>query len=65
MPSGPCIICGDTNYPLSEGGPTICPACDCGHFGMERIKRQGKRITGLETENKKLKARIEQLLHSP
>lgn len=27
---GPCIICGDTNYLLSLGGPSICPPCDCG-----------------------------------
>lgn len=27
---GPCIICGATDYPLSMGGPTICPPCDCG-----------------------------------
>jgi len=28
--SGPCIVCGRTNYSLSMGGSTICPACDCG-----------------------------------
>ena len=27
--SGPCTMCGATNYPLSFGGPGICPACDC------------------------------------
>lgn len=27
---GPCVVCGATNYSLSMGGPTICPACDCG-----------------------------------
>lgn len=27
---GPCIVCGDTNYSLSMGGPSICPPCDCG-----------------------------------
>jgi hypothetical protein len=27
---GPCIVCGLTDYPLSMGGPEICPACDCG-----------------------------------
>lgn len=31
MPKGPCIICGRENYPLSMGGESICPACDCGH----------------------------------
>ena len=29
LQAGPCDICGMTNYPLSQGGPTICPACDC------------------------------------
>lgn len=28
--SGPCVVCGAINYPLSMGGPQICPACDCG-----------------------------------
>ena len=28
--SGPCIVCGRTDYPLSCGGSAICPACDCG-----------------------------------
>src|SRR5262245_47766499 len=27
--TGPCCICGATNYALSMGGPTICPKCDC------------------------------------
>lgn len=54
MPFGPCIVCGEMDYPLSMGGPTICPACDCGNFGMERIKRQGKRIHELEKELAKL-----------
>ena len=30
MPEGPCVVCGETNYPLSCGGPSICPSCDCG-----------------------------------
>lgn len=25
---GPCVGCGATNYPLSMGGPSVCPACD-------------------------------------
>lgn len=28
--SGPCVVCGRQNYALSMGGPSICPACDCG-----------------------------------
>lgn len=39
---GPCIICGDTGYNLSTGGPTICPPCDCGDFGRKRIERLAK-----------------------
>jgi hypothetical protein len=27
---GPCIVCGDIDYPLSYGGSKICPPCDCG-----------------------------------
>ena len=27
---GPCVVCGGTNYPLSMGGPSLCPACDTG-----------------------------------
>jgi hypothetical protein len=26
---GPCLMCGAKNYPLSLGGPDICPRCDC------------------------------------
>jgi hypothetical protein len=40
------------------GGPTICPACDCGNFGIERIKRQAKRIAELEAKNEALTAAI-------
>lgn len=31
MPAGPCCLCGKMNYPMSCGGPRICPSCDCGH----------------------------------
>ena len=31
MPTGPCIVCGRTNYAKSMGGSAICPSCDCGH----------------------------------
>lgn len=27
-----CRLCGDENYPLSMGGPTLCPSCDSGLF---------------------------------
>jgi hypothetical protein len=45
--SGPCSICGDTNYPLSFGGSSICPSCDCGDYGITKVQRQGKRIAEL------------------
>ena len=54
---GPCVVCGETNYPLSMGGPTICPACDIGRDLKSRceeyrarIEQQGKRIEELEAE---------------
>jgi hypothetical protein len=28
--TGPCVSCGDTGYPLSCGGPSLCPTCDTG-----------------------------------
>jgi hypothetical protein len=45
--SGPCSICGDTNYPLSMGGSSICPSCDCGDYGITKVQRQNKRIVEL------------------
>jgi hypothetical protein len=55
---GPCVICAAVNYPLSMGGPTICPSCDCGNFGPEVLKKQGKAFTEivarLQTDNKRL-----------
>lgn len=45
---GPCVRCGATNYSLSFGGPSICPACDCGtppevtrlRTDLERVTRE-------------------------
>lgn len=51
---GPCQICGLTNYLLSMGGPTICPACDCGNTGPIVIKRQRDEITRLRAEVERL-----------
>lgn len=34
---GPCIICGAIDYPLSVGGPTICPRCDCGKVAFTKV----------------------------
>lgn len=45
--SGPCVICGDTNYGLSCGGPTICPKCDCGQFDAATVVKQGKAMRKL------------------
>lgn len=55
LQSGPCAICGDVNYPLSYGGPTICPSCDSGDFGLTKIKRQAKTIAELRKELADLK----------
>jgi hypothetical protein len=44
---GPCVICGATGYPLSLGGPEICPSCDCGDFGLETVQRQRNEISAL------------------
>jgi len=47
MPYGPCYMCGATNYPMSLGGPYICPSCDCGNFNKTMgvlFSDQGGRI---------------------
>jgi hypothetical protein len=44
---GPCIICGATDYGLSLGGPTICPACDCGGVSPQRLRAQTDEIKRL------------------
>jgi hypothetical protein len=54
LQQGPCIICGDTNYNLSCGGPTICPKCDCGNFDAATVEKQAKIIAGLRTEIERL-----------
>jgi len=46
MPSGPCALCGDTNYALSMGGPMVCPACDCGNVHDRSLAT--KRMLGLK-----------------
>jgi hypothetical protein len=45
--SGPCVICGAIDYSVSLDAPDICPACDCGDFGVERVRRLGHEITAL------------------
>lgn len=59
---GPCVICGARSYGVSFGGPSICPSCDCGHFGHSVVKRQGDRIKELEAQ---LAARTEALPIEP
>lgn len=53
---GPCAICGLTNYPLSFGGPTICPSCDCGDSGPYVISRQATDLRRLGAEVERLRA---------
>lgn len=48
--SGPCVICGDTNYNLSCGGPTICPKCDCGNFDAATVEKQARVIADLRAQ---------------
>lgn len=52
---GPCAICGLTNYPLSFGGPTICPSCDCGDSGPYVISRQATELRRLAAEVERLR----------
>jgi hypothetical protein len=50
---GPCIGCGAENYPLSMGGPAICPQCDC--------QPPEHRVRHLAAENRRLRQRIAEL----
>ena len=61
MPTGPCIVCGDTNYSLSCGGPSICPPCDCGIPPevtklRKLLQKATTEIIRLEKENAELRA---------
>ena len=51
---GPCCVCGKRNYPLSAGGPKICPTCDCGNFTQATVAMQAKRIQELEGKLRKI-----------
>jgi hypothetical protein len=55
--TGPCKLCGAVNYPLSFGGPDICPICDC--YGCCR------RCKILIEENKFLLKQIDELTAHP
>ena len=50
---GPCVGCGATGYPISMGGPSICPACDC--------SPPERRVKELDEENRLLRQRVAQL----
>ena len=54
--SGPCIVCGRTNYPLSCGGPSICPPCDCGSTGEALVALQRDEIERLRAEVAQLRS---------
>jgi hypothetical protein len=56
---GPCVVCGDTNYNLSCGGPTICPKCDCGNFDAATVHKQATIIVSLLARIAELEQRIE------
>jgi hypothetical protein len=45
--SGHCVLCGAIDYPASMSGPDICPACDCGDFGLERVRSLRQEIIEL------------------
>lgn len=53
--SGPCVICGAKDYPLSMGGPAICPKCDCGTFDLATIQMQSKAMARLHAEIERLR----------
>lgn len=61
LQSGPCAACGLRNYGLSYGGPTICPACDCGNSGPSRMNAQRERIAELEREIAALREALGQI----
>jgi hypothetical protein len=51
--NGPCIGCGDVDYPLSIGGPTICPSCD---LGIDpQVSKLRKECEKLLNENMRLR----------
>lgn len=59
--AGPCISCGEVNYPLSMGGPDICPACDCGWDLKTRLPPMREKIKLLQAEFAKAREEKENL----
>jgi hypothetical protein len=51
----PCKICGATEYPLSPGGPGICPKCDCWVFDAHTLVWHNNRLS---IENDALRQRL-------
>ena len=56
---GPCVICGDKNYELSCGGPSICPSCDCGID--PKVKRLREEIVSKDQEITSLRTLVKEL----
>ncbi len=52
--AGPCVVCGRTNYPLSMGGPTICPSCDCGYPPYAKVHSLCAEVEQLKAQLKAL-----------
>jgi hypothetical protein len=55
MPHRPCTLCGAIDYPLSLGGPYICPSCDCGI---------SPEVSKLRRENAQLRSELEEARRS-
>jgi len=64
--AGPCAICGATDYSLSMGGPTICPACDCGPPNPKQVREEREcllsALAARDKENERLRAHERELL---
>jgi hypothetical protein len=61
MPLGPCEMCGATNYAMSYGGPSICPACDCGRTNPIQ---QAKYISKLKEQLRTAEAERDRLAYA-
>ena len=62
LQAGPCVVCGRTGYPLSMGGPSICPPCDCGPPSPRRIEEMRSEIFALRDEVERLRADRDRLI---
>jgi hypothetical protein len=64
MCPGPCVMCGKTNYPLSMGGPSVCPMCDCGHStSQSHLRKLTEENEQLRQEYRKCKCVYESECH--